>query len=317
MKSLLVAGTVAAGLSASVFCLPVSAAGTAINTGNIATLATYDDTQKTYTLTSGEYELGEDLNLSDDSRLVITGNVSIDLNSHTIKSTHTPVVEVTNTGAFTLSGTGGINGSLYTSGTLTINGGTYGSMTGGGAININDGANVTINDGTFQADASSAIYIMNYANATNIVINGGTFTSNGDYGIQAEIEPTTSSIEIKGGTFTGAKAGLGIMGPSSVFKLSGGTFNSGASGVGAIEVTAPSGAATAETINTMLVSGYKYSDATINTGTNYGMSAAFLTAKSVTVESKTTTPTTTNTTTGGSGTVNEGKATNDSKVSDK
>ena len=279
VKSLLVAGTIVAGLGVSVFSLPTYAAGTAINTGNIATYNTGADT---YTLPAGEYELGSNLDLGT-GVINIEGVVTLNFGNYKITAAN---IAVPAGASLTLSGDGGVVGSVTSNGTLTINGGVYDTTSGWGApLNVNAGT-LTVSGGRFKAGGASAAYIMGDTNAT---ITGGDFASNGDNGIEAD---GNAKMNISGGTFTGAVAGITM--PSSVtLTLSGGTFNytDTVNGNGALAIlNGEVGAFTG-----FLASGYEYSDATASTKDWYGMTIARLSGSSVTVRSKTATTTTTTT----------------------
>lgn len=281
VKSLLVAGTMVAGLGVSVFSLPTYAAGTAINTGNIATYSTGTDA---YTLPAGDYELGSNLDLGT-GVINIEGAVTLNFGNYKITAAN---IMVPAGASLTLSGDGGVVGSITSNGILTINGGIYDTTSGWGApLNVNAGT-LTVSSGRFKAGGSSAAYIMSDVNA---IITGGDFTSNGDHGIEAD---GNAKMNISGGTFTGSVAGI-IMPSSATLTLAGGTFNytDTVNGHGALAIL--NGEVSAFT--SFLADGYEYSDATASVKDWYGISIARLSGSSVTVHSKTTT--TENKSTGG------------------
>lgn len=261
IKSLLVAGTVATSLSVSAFLLPVSVSGIAINTGNIAT---YDDGGGNYTLTAAEYELESDLDLGT-GMITIDGAVVLNFGGHKITATNLIVPE---TASLTLSGEGGVIGSVTSNGTLTINGGVYDASAGwGGALNVNAGT-TTVNGGEFKAGGGSAAYI---AGDSTVIISGGSFTSTGDNGIEAN---GGVNMTISGGVFSGRASGINLSN-ASIMTLSGGTFSysgTGEDGHGAIAIFGGEESA----FSGFLASGYKYDDATVNTKTWYGLQIARL-----------------------------------------
>ena len=281
VKSLLVAGTVATTLGVSAFLLPASVFGTTIDSGNIATYADGDN----YKLTAGDYELNSDLALGTGS-LSIEGAVTINYNGHKITASG---VTVPAGASLTLSGNGGINCAITSSGTLTINGGVYDtSESYGGPLNINGGT-INVKGGSFIAGGASAAYFMGDVTAT---ITDGTFTSSGDNGIEAE---GNINMTISGGTFTGGKTGISLSNNASL-KLSGGTFTytNTTEGHGAIAIFSGEESA----FNGFLASGYKYDKDTVSTKDWYGMQIVRLEGPTVKVQSTTaTTPDNTNTNT--------------------
>ena len=190
VKSLLVAGTVAAGLSVSAFCLPVSAATTTITTAELGTLCADDGMGGVAcTLTSGDYKLGEDIDLGNGYITIADGaTVTLDLNGHSITTMNYQILAVGNA-TLTINGNGTVNGSTH----------------------INEGATVVINGGTFLADGPSAVYVMSVADPVSLTINGGTFTSEYDFGIEIESE-TDSNISLAGGTFSGGSGAIAVWG---------------------------------------------------------------------------------------------------------
>lgn len=190
VKSLLVAGTMVAGLGVSVFSLPMYAAGTTIN--GIADMTCADDGMgaTACVLPSGSYELGSDIDLGELSYIAFKDGVEVtlNLNGHSITSANYQTIAV-NDATVIINGDGTVNGSTH----------------------INDEANVTINGGTFLAEGPSAVYASSYVNPLTLTINGGTFDSEFDFGIQIE-DMVGSTIVFKGGTFKGGAGSVAIEG---------------------------------------------------------------------------------------------------------
>ena len=230
---------------------------------------TYDDVNLTYNLDeNGEFTFGSDIDLSDAS-LVINKN-TINTNGKTITSSSMSTISALNTtltlsGNGTVTSTGGssivsttstlnISAGTYTSGVVVnggkanISGGTFNSSAWGGAAEFNN-ADITITNGTFNANGASAVYIAD----GNINISGGSFTSAGDNGIEFM---SVGTLKISGGTFTGASSGINLPGTENV-TLSGGTYkatsNTGFGGIVVFGQTDPT------LLNNLVAANYKYS----------------------------------------------------------
>lgn len=294
LKSFLTAGTIALGLSVSAFSLPANAAGT-INNNNFADAAEHEGTTYNgvtyacmglsckYSLADGEYVLGSDINISASDGLNIDGVVSIDFNGHKIISN---VVNENHTATLTLSGNGGIAGNLVANGILNINGGTFGAEDSNGvALNINDGAEVIINDGKFLSGDAASVMVMSFTDGLDLTINGGEFKSANHYGIEVMLESANANMKISGGTFTGSTAGMQIDWNNSSIELSGGTFTATNADGNAIIYDVATGTNSEAALKGLLVDGYEYSNATFASGDDYGMVSARIAAANTTVRS--------------------------------
>ena len=296
VKSLLVAGTMVAGLGVSVFSLPTHAVGTEITNATFANAAANAGTTYSgvtcnyvgyceYLLADGEYILGGDVNIDIADALILTGNVSIDFNGHKISGRVDAGKYDDHAANITLSGEGGVAGNLTAYSTLIINGGTYGNSSGdSAALSINDGAKVTINGGAFLSGGAASVTMVNFSEGANLTINGGNFTSADHHGVELILESAASNVEIKSGVFSGKDSGLSVTWAESPIKLSGGTFN----GTNAILLGIPEDADAATALAGLLVDGYEYSD----TSSSKADGMARLDTTSVTVRAKSTTPTT-------------------------
>ncbi|MBQ9029187.1 hypothetical protein IJ114_00180 [Candidatus Saccharibacteria bacterium] len=278
--------------------MPASAAGT-INNNNFLDAAAHEGTTYngvtyacmglscTYSLADGEYVLGSDIDISASDGLNIDGVVSIDFNGHKIIS------NVVNNGAgdnhtatLTLSGNGGIAGNLVANGILNINGGTFGAEDSNGvALNINDGAEVIINDGKFLSGDAASVMVMSFTDGLDLTINGGEFKSANHYGIEVMLESANANMKISGGTFTGATAGMQIDWNNSSIELSGGTFTATNADGNAIIYDVATGTNSEAALKGLLVDGYEYSNATFASGDDYGMVSARIAAANTTVRS--------------------------------
>ena len=211
-----------------------------------------------FILAPGTYTLTGNINIFNDARIQLSGVTTIDLGEYSITGNQwSGLISVVDGGVVTISGNGTItnnsNGSralIQETGSLTIEGGTFSSI----AVSS---CNLTINDGTFTSNSGVAVQIdgtftSNSGTAVRFVngdhkVTGGTFTAN--YAAEAY---NVTKLEITDGTFNGVSTGLLV--DYSTVLLSGGTYKGSSDTDGsAIKLSGRN------TINDLLVSGYKYS----------------------------------------------------------
>lgn len=120
---------------------------------------------------------------------------------------------------------GYVNGTNAANPELTINGGTF---TGGlNTIKNDDGAILTINDGTFENTSQAAFLNWNVA-----TVNGGTFSSDGNCILNGfgDENLDKGELTINGGSFISTNSAIAAMNNSaqdlSGVEISGGTFSS-------------------------------------------------------------------------------------------
>lgn len=184
-----------------------AATGTEIDSENIADY--YNEEKNRYEFNPGEYYLGSDLSLS--GYLIFDGDCTLDLNGHTVTTTHTyGIAEIHGTltigdssadgkGMVTTSAENGV--ALYSQYNIVVNGGTYEAdyalqMWGG----VAEGCYITVNGGTFNGDVAGL-----RAYAGTVTINNGTFTGPQSGGIGAQVRDSGTLI-VNGGSFTGQNA---------------------------------------------------------------------------------------------------------------
>jgi hypothetical protein len=199
--------------------------GTAVDPYVVSTAAEWESATKT-----GYIQLGADIATETAQRTA--GNLTLDLNGHTLSSNKAAVVEVFNNHTFTLVDTGSTKGKLINSSTgygikvaannatANINGASVQSggqgilVNGAGAsltldqavidtsniaINIAGTATAIINSGTFNGNKSYVGTTLNIAGSADVTINGGTFEYNGT--ASSCVISGTSNVTINGGKF--------------------------------------------------------------------------------------------------------------------
>ncbi len=261
----------------------------------------YNDYLHTFDLLPNSYIFAEDIDFGE-FRIIVTndGVFILDLNNKTLHSTSESPLITFNTGKVTITGNGKVESGVAASMSLynceaTVVNGTFDKMITSGAdegktakIVIEDatckgvlvrgeGAELTINSGTYEALINSAVQIVDGA---SIVINDGTFIS----GVETLVtqtdyfkDPTTGewyigavpkSVTINGGTFTCTgeipeysddfpKGALFFYDCEKVV-LNGGTFNSSDNSYGGIVILSNDDAQSV--INSFLGNGYSYNE---------------------------------------------------------
>ena len=197
----------------------------AINAANGGTVTLVDDITYTTVYANNKTHWNGDLNYE----LSVGGNVTLDLNGHTIKSTggssHSYYALIcVRSGSLTVvdsseAKTGAIICSaetvaqraytIYNNGALTLNGGTVSNTVGNYAIEsvtVKETA-LTINEGATVTSTGIAVRVCSQGSAgtQTVVINGGEL--NGTYAMWVPVKNGGSDIidmTINGGTFTGS-----------------------------------------------------------------------------------------------------------------
>jgi len=235
----------------------------------------YDSYYGDFEFDPGEYTIMENIDLGENSFYVGEGEFVFDLNGKTITSAEYEATFGFYNGQLTITGNGTIENTAgdstfeayipYEDNTveITIESGEfiggiefYGTTdavivdaTVEGPVVINSGSNVTIQDGTYTAENSDAIYVWD---GSSVTINGGTFTSpynaltaengeNYDYETgEWVVGKNPAKVVICGGTFTGGESGIVLFNVDQIV-LKGGTFEMTGEGdypKGAISATA-------------------------------------------------------------------------------
>ena len=119
-----------------------------------AAAADYDLPSSGGTLEVGTYSLSDDVTLLQ-SNLTVTGDVTINLNGHTLKGNGGSVITVASGGTLTLTATSGgtiTGGNSATGGGLSVQSGGVLKVAGAPNINSNTGSNVYLTDGAVITD---------------------------------------------------------------------------------------------------------------------------------------------------------------------
>ena len=279
---------------------------------------------KTFFLPSGDYILGEDINLGDGSLVINAGNASLDLSTHEIKNTtdSNPVIGLSGahtfaisgsgkitsaTGAythalrvegasatelatFTVSGTSTITGAFIQKANATIDSGNFVSNGTGGGLE-SDASNVTINGGTFTAGNADAYYIHGSASNT-VTVNGDTFTNSGADGAGISVEGDLGTLKITGGTLSGPTTGLSLGVTPATTALSGGSYISTGTGEYSYGGIVVGNVDNINVLSTLLAAGSSYSDSSALVGGTAPYTFAYLKEKTITITDGSSTPAT-------------------------
>lgn len=254
---------------------------------------TYDEGYYDFGFAVGEYKFMEDIDLGDNSIYFgDDGEFTFNLNGKTITNSEDEATIGFYNGTLTITGEGTIENSegysaLETyipdedeSVNVTIENGTFvggiefysataviiEDATVQGSVKIDNGSNVTIQDGTYTAENSDAVYVWN---GSSVTINGGTFTSPWnalmaepggyfDYQTDEWVEgDNPAKVVICGGTFTAEAETAASFWNVEVVTLKGGTFTvEGEDPIGAILATVEG----EEGFLGLLGEGFKYSE---------------------------------------------------------
>jgi len=198
----------------------------------IAVGSTVSICQPTHSL-AGDVSLSDDLSLSSALSVQYGGNETVDGNGHTIYGNN-------NSGFFVYSGSLTINETTLTGFTTTGGSGSGGGAGLGGALFVNDGASVTLNDVSFGGNAAigGAGGVSSTGGSLNNLFNSGVAGATGADGSDA----AAGAAYVNGGN--GGNGYNGADGESGVTGVGGAGGNGGSGSDGS--------AITADTVKTAL-----------------------------------------------------------------
>jgi len=187
---------------------------------NVSSATDIVNTIENYTGSDLVLNLEDDIDLTTETDIRLVNNTTIELNGHTLEvapnsigvySGAVVVVEDTS-GTGTMTGDRGLF-NVYDGGKLIVNGGNFITTNNsrGSGIYMESGANLEINDGTFN----TAYYVIGSEGNVDITINGGHLEStstnkNGSWAYAVKL--VEGSFTMNGGTIVGVQGALALDG---------------------------------------------------------------------------------------------------------